>query len=43
LRRLWPSHELAQKLGQKLGQRAVLQRPLQGRQVQDPQYLTLPS
>jgi hypothetical protein len=22
---LWPSHELAQKLGQKLGQRAVLQ------------------
>jgi deoxyribodipyrimidine photolyase-related protein len=32
LRRLWPRHELAQKLGQELGQRVVLQRPLQGRQ-----------
>lgn len=32
MRRLWPRHELAQKLGQELGQRVVLQRPLQGRQ-----------
>ena len=29
-----PRHELAQELGQKLGQRAVLQRPLPGRQTQ---------